>query len=204
MSSQIRPVPSTVNAQSISNHPRCRILESRNQYRSCHIHVSDSEERLAAIALDNRYYSFFRLVKDRAKALQTAAKLVYRGDEVAITQTTKGDVIWIYEADAWVIGHEPIKTDPMPTKKRSESGLWRILESEREYQTCQIRVPDVAKPLAAICVDRQYYSFMSMVKTEEQAIDLAERLAKKGNPTLITVNDRNCAVWVLESDATLK
>lgn len=202
MSSQIRPVPSTVNVEAMHQHPRCKILESRNQFRSCHIQVPDSDEKMAAIALDDRFYSFFRLVPDRTKALQIAAKLVYRGDEVAITQTVKGDVIWIFEPEASVV--ESGSTQKVALKKESESGLWRILESEREYQTCQVRVPDVAKPLAAIYVDRQYYGFMRVVRNQEQAIDLAERLARKGNPAVITLNGRSCAVWVLEPDATLK
>jgi hypothetical protein len=194
MSSQIRPVPSIENAQLVSHHPRCKILASRNQYSPCHIQVPDSQERLAAIAVDTRYYSFFKLVSDRAKTLQIAAKLVYRGDDVAITQTPKGDVIWIYEAEAQTGGSVAVK-------KQSDSGLWRILDSEQEYQTCQIRVPDMAKPLAAICVDRQYYSFMRIVRNEAQAIDLVERLAKKGNAAMITVGGRSYAIWVLESDA---
>jgi hypothetical protein len=197
MSSQIRPVPSINNAQLVSNHPRCKILSSRNQYSPCHIQVPDAQERLAAIAVDTRYYSFFKLVSDRAKTLQIAAKLVYRGDDVAITQTPKGDVIWIHEPEVQAGGSVPVNS----ARKQSHPGLWRILESEQEYQTCQIRVPDMAKPLAAICVDRQYYSFMRMVRNEAQAIDLAERLAKKGNAAIITVNGQSCAVWVLESEA---
>jgi hypothetical protein len=198
MSSQIRPVPSIDNAQLVSHHPRCKILSSRNQYSPCHIQVPDSPARLAAIAVDSRYYSFFKLVSDRTKTLQIAAKLVYRGDDVAITQTPKGDVIWIYEPEAQTGSSIPVKT----MKKQSDAELWRILDSERDYQPCQIRVPDMAKPLAAICVDRQYYSFMRMVRNEAQAIELVERLAKKGNAAMITVNGRSCAIWVLESDAT--
>lgn len=178
---------------------RCKILESRDQYRSCHVRVPDSEHRLAAIVLGDRYYSFFRLVKDAQKALQIAAKLVCRGDQVAITRTSKGDAVWIYEADAWET--KPLKKKLAPT---SESGLWKFLESERDYQTCQIRVPDVAKPLMAICVDRQYFSFLRAVREQTQAIELVDRLANKGHTSRITKNGQAWAIWVLESEASIR
>ncbi len=177
---------------------RCKILESRHQYRACHIHVPDAEERLAAIVFNDRYYSFFRLVKEAEKTLQLAAKLVYRGDEVVITRTAKGDAVWIYEAAAWE--NKPIKPERSPI---SDSGLWKLLDSERDYQPCQIRVPDVAKPMMAICADRQYFSFLRSVNDLVQAIELAERLAKKGHAARITKN-RAWAVWVLETEAAIQ
>ena len=194
MSLPVRPVSSSPSIDS----SRCKVLESRSQYRSCHVRVPDSEARMAAIVIHNQYYSFFRLVKDAQKTLQLAAKLVYRGDEVAITHTLKGDAIWIYEAEAWE--DKPTQQNRTPV---SESGLWKILESEREYQPCQIRVPDVAKPLMAICVDRQYFSFLRAVNDLVQAIELVERLANKGHAARITKN-RAWAIWVLETEATIQ
>lgn len=196
MSSPIRP------AQPIADLSRCKILESRKQYRACHIQVPDSKERLAAIVFNDHYYSFFKLVKESQKALQIAAKLVYRGDEVAMTRTVKGDVIWIYEPEAQETkAAKPISTPPrIPTP---QSGLWKVLDSEHGYRPCQIRVPDVTKPMAAIYNDRHYYSHFRTVPAE-QAIELAERLSSKGHAVRITKHELAWAVWILESEAAIQ
>lgn len=200
MSFPVRPVA----AQS-GDLSRCKILESRDQYRACHIRVPDSEERMAAIVLGDQYYSFFRLVKDSQKALQIAAKLVYRGDEVAITRTIKGDVIWIYETDAQEDkAKEAIKSRSTAQMPILNSGLWKFLASEHEYRPCQIRVPDVAKPMTAIYNEGQYYSHLRTVREQQQAIELAERLSSKGHAARITKHEQAWAIWVLESEAAIQ
>lgn len=181
---------------------RCKILESRKQYRACHIRVPDIESRLAAIVIADRYYSFFKVIKDPQKALHVVAKLVSRGDEVAMTRTIKGDVIWIYEPEA----QEEKATQPKPNPQRmpvSSSKRWQLLASELDYQPCQIRVPDVAKPLLAIYTGHQYYSYLRTVRDQKQAIDLAERLAHKGQVTRITHSGQTWQIWVLESEASI-
>ena len=195
MSLPVRPIASP----SLIDQSRCKILQSRDQYRACHVRVPDSDDRLAAIVVSDRYYSFFKVVKEPQKALQIAAKLVYRGDEVVITHTIKGDAIWIYETQACESKLKSTKPEPQLI---SELGLWRILESERDYQPCQIRVPNLAKPLMAICVDHQYFSLLRAVSNQTQAISLADRLANKGHATRITKNGA-WAVWVLESEASI-
>ncbi|MGG6267620.1 hypothetical protein ACQ4M3_11820 [Leptolyngbya sp. AN03gr2] len=197
------PFPSGAPSADLS---RCKILESRDQYRSCHIRVPDSEERMAAIVLGDRYYSFFRLVKDSQKALQIAAKLVYRGDEVAMTRTIKGDVIWIYESEAEedkpkAIAKSRSTAAQMPLMS---SGLWKFLASDHEYRPCQIRVPDVAKPMTAIYNDGQYYSHLRTVREQQQAIELVERLSSKGHAARITKHEQAWAIWVLESEASIQ
>lgn len=205
--SSVRPI--SADLAPTPDPARYKILDSRSQYRGCHICVPDSDERLAAIVFADRYYSFFRLVQDSQKALQIAAKLVYRGDEVAITRTMKGDVLWIYEADAQEEKaqlEKPKSVEPSTSYDipRSDSGLWKILTSERDYQVCQIRVPDVAKPMAAIYSDREYYSYLRTVREQNQAISLAERLSDKGHAARITQNSKGWTLWVLEAEAMLR
>lgn len=199
MSSSVRPVA----AQS-GDLSRCKILESRDQYRACHIRVPDSEERMAAIVLGDRYYSFFRLVKDSQKALQIAAKLVYRGDEVALTRTAKGDVIWIYESEAEEDRPKAVGRSTPAQMPVIASGLWRFLASEHEYRPCQIRVPDVAKPMTAIYTEGRYYSHLRTVREQPQAIELAKRLSNKGHAARITKHEQAWAIWVLESEASIQ
>lgn len=188
------------SSQSRIDSSRCKILESRNQYRACHVRVPDAEGRLAAIVLGDRYYSYFRLVKEPQKTLQLAVKLIQRGDEVAITRTTKGDVIWIYESDAKEDRAESFKASSAVIPN---STLWKLLNSERDYQSCQIRVPDVAKPMKAIYRDRQYYSLFRTVREQTQAIDFAERLASKGQAVCVTGGNQAWSIWVLEPEASL-
>jgi hypothetical protein len=192
--------PSVIAAsQPMTKQPRCQILE-RTQYRSCHIQVPEDSQRLAAICVDGQYYSFFRLVKDRQKTLQISDRLAYHGNGVIITQTVKGDALWLYEPNAQT---KPLRPTPSDNQRICENSLWRILESLQGYQVCQVRVAGVTKPLEAIVVDHKYYGFMRRVRSEAEAIELADRLAKKGNASIITKSDRTYTIWVLEPDATI-
>ncbi len=173
-----------------TNQPRFKILESRSQYRSCRIRVPDESNRLAAIQVDDQYYSFFKVVKEQQKTLQVAARLVSKGDEVVITRVSKGDVIWILEPDAWCSQTE-----------KSANRLWSILQEGQGYKSCVISVPDIAQPLEAIFASGKYYSLLRMVKDQEAAIELADRLIQKGNETITTQSDRGFSIWVLEPDA---
>lgn len=83
-----------------SNAATTRILESRSEYQPCHIRVPDLEHRLPAISVDGKYYSLFRVVKDRKQALEITARLARRKDESVITKTARGDVIWVLEPEA--------------------------------------------------------------------------------------------------------
>ncbi len=179
-------------ASQMPDQPLYKVLGSRSHYRSCHIQVPDESDRLAAIQVGDQYYSFFKVVKERQKTLQMAARLVYKGDKVVITHVSKGDVIWILEPNAW-----------LSQIKNSANRLWKILQNDWEYEACTILVPDVAQPLEAIFATDNYYSLLRVVKDREAAIELADRLAQKGNAALITKRDRSFSVWVLEPDASI-
>jgi hypothetical protein len=100
----VQPVSAIPN----SLHPSvgaAKILESRSQYRPCHIRVPDLDHRLSAIAVEGQYYSFFKVVKDRAQALEVSARLARRGDQTTITSTVKGDVVWVLEPEAELDTH---------------------------------------------------------------------------------------------------
>ncbi len=188
MRSQAHSSPALSQAD---NQPRFKILESRSQYRSCHIQVPDESDRLAAIQVGDQYYSFFKVVKERQKTLQVAARLVYRGDEVVITHVSKGDVIWVLEPDAGSQTEKPANR------------FYKILQDGWEYESCVISVPDIAQPLEAIFTSGKYYSLLRVVKDREAAIELVDRLTQKGNETVITQSDRGVSIWVLEPDAHL-
>jgi len=184
-----------------SSHRNPKILESRSQYRACHICLPGETQRMAAIVFDDRFYSLFKVVKHRQKALELCSRLAARGTETLITQTPKGDVIWTLEPDAYV----EVKPNSSPAKAPPDLSLpsYRMLESRSEYRACHIRVPDLDKPLAALMVDSRFYGLFKIVDTQQHAIDLAARLERKGNESVITRVSQGYSVWVLEPEARL-
>ncbi|HEY9805354.1 MAG TPA: hypothetical protein V6D04_02205, partial [Candidatus Obscuribacterales bacterium] len=66
-----------------------------------------------------------------------------------------------------------------------------------------IRVPDLDHRLSAIAVEGQYYSFFRVVKDRSQALEVANRLARRGDQATITSTAKGEVVWVLEPEAEL-
>lgn len=179
-----------------------KILDSRNQYRSCHIRVPDQDKRLAAIQVGEKYYSFFKVVKDTQQAQEIYTRLARRGDETVVTKTVKGLAIWVWEPEFFLEKSdlELAAKDQKQTVSVNFAPV-RVLESRGQYQPCHVRVPDLDKRLAAILVDGKYYGLLKVVRDEQQAFELAARLEKRGNETIIVRNARGYTVWVLEPDA---
>ena len=81
---------------------------------------------------------------------------------------------------------------------------YQILKSSSEYSRCQIWVPDLTDPLAAINVGDKYYSLLKVVPDEQKAVEIAERLVKRGDNVVLTATPKGCAIWVWEAQAHLK
>ncbi|MBC6479821.1 MAG: hypothetical protein GDA56_20610 [Hormoscilla sp. GM7CHS1pb] len=79
-----------------------------------------------------------------------------------------------------------------------------ILKSPSEYSHCQIWVPDLTDPLAGINVGDKYYSLLKVVLSQQKAVELAEKLAKRGDNVLLTPIPKGYAIWVWEAKAYLK
>lgn len=84
----------------LSGPAATKVIESPDQYQSCHIRVPDLEKPVPAILVDQDYYSFFKAVKGGEKTLEIVAKLGKNGDSTAITKTANGYVVWVREPDA--------------------------------------------------------------------------------------------------------
>ncbi len=193
-------MPSEGSSQTTVNPPP-RILESRTQYQPCHIRVPDLDDRIVAIRVDGKYFSLMKLVKERQQALEIANRLANKGEETIITATVKGDAIWVLERDAYLdLPAQPVAT---PSTPRPSGGAAKILESRSQYRPCHIRVPDLDHRLSAIAVEGQYYSFFKVVKDRAQALEVAARLARRGDQTTITSTVKGEVVWVLEPEAEL-
>lgn len=49
----------------------------------------------------------------------------------------------------------------------------KILELRSQYQSCLIRVPDLELPVAAILIDREYYSFFKAFEEPSKVLAIA-------------------------------
>jgi hypothetical protein len=196
MKSQVLSRPPT-QALALAN---CKILESRHQYHPCHIQVPDVDKRLAAILVEEKYYSFFKVVRDGQQALEVAAKLSHRGDEITITQTKKGYGIWIWEPEASASAPSDRPQSPV---RHSVLATSKILVFGNQYQVRQVRVPDLEQLLMAILVDQKYYSFFKAAENGQQALEIAAKLSQKGDELVITFEQQGYGIWVEELEAYL-
>jgi hypothetical protein len=74
-----------------------KLFLTKGDYETCHIQLSDTQEKLAAIAIGPDLYSFFKTLRDRDKALDILARLYDSGNDAVIVQTPKTYSIWILE-----------------------------------------------------------------------------------------------------------
>ncbi|MEO1211476.1 MAG: hypothetical protein AAFX78_18340 [Cyanobacteria bacterium J06638_20] len=174
------------------------VLESRDRYRSCHVVLSDTGERLAAIQFDGNYYSFFRSVTEKQRALELSRKLQNRGDSVVITKTPKGFVLWVLETTA-----TPAKSKAKASKKSKADTPYRLLTSPNDCQPCQITVPDLDKQLAAVRYNGKLYSLFKTVETLQQANQIIKRLSYQGDETIILQTTEGFSLLILEPDAVM-
>lgn len=192
-------LPSTL-PQSSAEPPNTspKILESRTQYRSCHIRLPGDEQRMAAIVVNQNYYSLIKVCKDPRQALIICSRLFSNGHQALITKIAKGFAVWRLEPDAMVDSSRqkrPVasQVNPSPTCK--------ILTSPDQYQPCLIRVPDLDEQLQAILTDGKYYGLFKPVENRQQALEIAARLGRRGDDTIITKTEQGENVWVLEPEA---
>lgn len=190
-------------SQSPSDQPDStpKLLESRDQYRSCHVCLPGESYRVAAIAVADQYYSLVKVVRERQRSLEIAKRLLAMGKAAVITKLAKGYAIWRLEPDAYT---ESCPRLPSQSSAQPENPTHcKVLESRSEYQTCHISMLDRDKRLAAVRVDSNYYGLHKVVTTQEQALALAVRLQRKGDSVVITKTAQGHTVWVLEPEAVV-
>ena len=88
-----------------------------------------------------------------------------------------------------------------PPKSDRTVAPTKILESRSQYQSCRVRVPDLELPVAAILVDREYYSFFKAVKEAEKVLAIVAKLGNRGDSTAITKTGSGYAIWVIEPES---
>ena len=88
-----------------------------------------------------------------------------------------------------------------PNKSDRKVAPTKILELRSQYQSCRIRVPDLEQPVAAILVDREYYSFFKAIKEAEKVLAIVAKLGNRGDSTAVTKTASGYAIWVMEFEA---
>jgi len=177
------------------------ILESRNLYRSCHIVLPETGERMPAISYGHQFYSFFRSEKDKVKALELAEKLRNRDHVPLLTKTPKGFAVWVFEPDAYQSPQQ--SSSPGGNLGTVEETPYRLVTSPESYQTCEICVPDLDKRLSAILYEGRFYSLFKTVDNLQQAIQIITRLSYRGDETVIIQSMEGMSLWILEPDGFL-
>ena len=178
----------------------CLILTVRQQYHSCRIQLSDSDEQLAAIAIQNNYYSLFQVVKEADRVIDMIIRLGHRGDEIALQISAKACKLWVKEMDAVPIDSS-ISGDRSKLHPPKPSPCY-ILAADNRYQVITISVPDLDKSLSAIQVNGQYYSLFKPQSSADQVLQLVEKLARRDDETVIIASpDQSYDLYVLEPDA---
>ncbi len=198
------PIAMPIAMPTSSRPLSCRILRDRGEYHRCHIVLLDEEQPSAGIEVEDQYYSFFRVVNDPERLTQLVDRLSSKNNvQIIVTTIPKGFAIWIHEPDARLhnLRRETVHRI-LPTENTLGTGesSYEVLTSDRDYSPCQIRVPDLDKPLTGIIYKTNLYSLLRIVRDQKQAQDLSQRLYKKGNRCLISSSPYGYSVWVLEPD----
>lgn len=177
------------------------ILQSRYDYRPCHVYLPDSSDRIAAIAVSSEYYSFFRVEKTEKRANEVCNKLKQRGYTPILTKIPKGLAIWTLEPDAQLVSVDTV-AEVTPSITEQELS-YKILVSTSQYKFCNIRVPDLKKELIAIDFENRYYSLFKTIDDVQQAVQIVKKLSHRGSEMVITKNAKGYGLWVFEPDAYL-
>ncbi len=171
------------------------VLTQSTEYERCHLSLPDEAAPIAGIRFKGDYYSFFKVVTTLDRANQLVDRLNDRGNRTVMTTIPKGFCIWVYEAMAKASSKRKATASTAATRSI------RILKSDGDYRPCQILVPDLDKPLTGIAYNDQFHSLLRIVRDEAQAMELAQKLERKGNSTVITVSAYGYSVWVFEPEA---
>lgn len=163
----------------------CKFLQSRDSYQPCHILAPDVDQRLSAIYVDNQFYSFFKAIPDPRKVLDVIVRLGKRDDKVAVTFTKRGFAIWVHEPGAHYAPPRQKPTHSIQPVFGPKPCL--VVTEDEAYQTCQIQVPDMAKPLSAISYRGRYYSIFKQEEDAGRLIEIGAKLTQRGDDILIAM-----------------
>jgi hypothetical protein len=179
----------------------CKFLSSRQQYRSCRIHVPDLDRHVAAVSLDGQYYSFFKVAPDAETALKLVFKLNTHGDHMVMIESTKGYQVWIWEQEATPV-RSPKGFQPQPALKLVPT--CQLVSDESHARAVLVRVPDLDKPVPALQVGTRYFSIFRETDDPTEVLELANKLSVQAlDDFAIAYQEPFYRVCLLEPEARL-
>ncbi len=179
-----------------------QIFSDRSQYKPCRIAVPDLDRPVAAIEVNNSYYSLFQVAPDLNRAETIAQRLAQRGDDVIITAIPKGGAIWVKEINARLVTSSTNSASKSTTSSQPPAAPpYKVLNTHETYQDGYIRVPDLNNLLEAIQFQQQSYSLFKRFPDIHRASEIALRLNQKGDQVLIIPQGSEYGVWIWEPDA---
>ena len=179
-----------------------KLLAQRADYTTCHIYVPEDTHRLPAIALNGRFYSFFRSLNDPAKALNFLLKLSIKGNQVALTYTRQSHVLWVYESD----GQLATSRGKAPKVLSSSSGpanCWVIGDRQPGYRVCSLKVPDLPGVIPGLANEQKLFSLYRREKDADATLKLGARLSQRGDEIVILCTGEGYATCIYEPGATV-
>lgn len=166
----------------------CKFLTSRQQYRSCRVHVPDLDRHVAAISLDGQYYSFFKVVDDADSLFRVLFRLSEHGDHMVVINSPKGSQVWIWEHEA-----TPLRS---PKGGRTATSLklvpsCQILTDDSQYSDVLLQVPDLDKPVPAVQVQGTYFSIFRESQDSQEVLELAHKISDQALDDFVIVQQGN-------------
>jgi hypothetical protein len=177
----------------------CKLLFERSFYTPCHIGVPDTDHRLPAIYVDNKFYSFFKTVPNAQKAVDVMARLSKGDEHVALTKTRQGYAVWAYEPEAHYAAPKRNLSHTVSPVFGPKTCL--LLNEPTIYDLRQLRVPDVSKPMDGLLYAGRCYSIFKQGPITDRLLEMAAKLGKRGDDALMALAPSGCILALLEPGA---
>lgn len=222
---------SRFNAMSLA--PNIQILRSRDRYTTCHVRAAGGNEHhwLPAIEVDGFYYSFFRVAKTQARALQISSRLSRQGDRPIITQIPKGYAIWVLEVEPQLNSKSRLQSfidesmdelmaesasrrpsylddpslsdasSPLEAPSTEEEMLYRVLTSQRQYSKHRVCLPGLDQAVLAVKFEGNFYSLFKTSQDIKQLAQIVRKISQRGDKTVVTRMPQGYGVWIFEPHA---
>lgn len=84
----------------MNQQPKVPPILDRSAFATCHIVLPDEPRPVGAIAYAGSFYSYVKVFQDPEAAQRGADRLMQRNNQVVLTRTRKGLVLWVLEPDA--------------------------------------------------------------------------------------------------------
>ncbi|MEM9001891.1 MAG: hypothetical protein AAGE59_00045 [Cyanobacteria bacterium P01_F01_bin.86] len=181
-----------------------KLLIHREDYVTCHIRAPEEPQRLSAIALEGKFYSFFRALREPTKTLGLLLKLTARGNQVAMTPTNRGYVIWVHEPDSTLALPANQSTPHTLPLTFGPANCWVIGERQPGYQACSLKLPDLPDDVLGLADSNQkLYSLYRREGDAAHALKLAAKLVKRGDEVILLVRTTGYILCVYEPGAKI-